>query len=908
MVTPKIMKQMKTMSFLKAFALLSGLTLLAGVSSCVKNIEDAVAGDGTVYAAIRQVDPEVKTSLAESVKVFWAQGDEILVYNADFSSSSLATARSAGASSEFELASEVPGGSFCAVYPASSSSASAGSDGYAVRTRSVVLSTQTAVADGFDPASAPMAAVKGSDGTLNFVNYASLLKFTLSGTGIASIVVEPNNAQAMLSGSFYMDAKDSDADGVLDTFLASDASSSDASASITLLPPAGSSEFAPGTYYVAVRPGVEVSGGLRLSSYDASGTLMRTLGSTANVTLNRGKIRSLGVLDAGSDLERIRACSMVTDAEQLSTRTLAPGIQHTDYRITLAANGSLPSAVSLMHVVRIDREKATAAGAKIRTMTAYNSCGVVYDGSDNTYTRQSIRNMMFCADTKEENVIFGTGASYNDSGKPYGPVHKDGDILYNTIKTATRPMVAVKADNTMYIGNQSNYESWSDAQKASYPNVNDGYYLSVNNGVLRSPSNTSRAGISAEGYTVRGTANGDIYFVVVDPAGYGTKSSSGATYMEVGAIMQALGCNRAAYGQSGTTTAMWVRNPQTHVFEPLGDGNFAGSPISAWGITVPGEYYSSVTDAIAGSTVVKSVNSSSQTTVRQGCTYTKLSLTMSQAYNNKSDLSGDDMGDQLNIWVLRVDPVASGMSMKVLMKNDSYTANASSFSASRLDDMAKAYATNNGKQPLVVCNGDFYSDSKVPRGPVHARGKGVKTSFYSGSDVPQQGQSFVGIRSDKTIYIGDKSEYSSSLVSTYPELLGAGLMFLKDGRLNPEYVASTGHWVGSESTYMGKYNWPGVSHPRTAIGYDADGIIYVIWADGRNAGVSKGASYVELCEFFKSLGCVRAVNLDGGKSTQFVLWSGSSYSILNDPRDEDKPNGTPVKWREIVDGIAFVED
>jgi len=243
------------------------------------------------------------------------------------------------------------------------------------------------------------------------------------------------------------------------------------------------------------------------------------------------------------------------------------------------------------------------------------------------------------------------------------------------------------------------------------------------------------------------------------------------------------------------------------------------------------------------------------------------------------------------------------------MKNDSYTANASSFSAARLDNMAKSYVTNTGKQPLVVCNGDFYSDSKEPRGPVHARGKAVKTSFYGGADLPQQGQSFVGIRSDNTIYIGDKSEYSASLLSKYPELLGAGLMFLKDGRLNPEYVAATGHWVGSEATYMGKYNWPGVSHPRTAIGYDADGVVYVIWADGRNAGVTKGASYVELCEFFKSLGCVRAVNLDGGKSTQFVRWtSGTSYSILNDPREEDKPNGTQVKWREIVNGIAFVED
>lgn len=895
------------------------LLLLPGLISCVKeNIEAASPADGnTIQASITQIEPEVKTTLAESVKVYWTAGDVIRIYNEDFSASATATAQSAGASSLFELNETVSGNTFCAVYPASATSPAGGSafsasaaasSGYALKSRHVIFSTQRAVANGFDPVSAPMAAIKGGEGSYSFVNYATLLKFSLSGNGIARVVVEGNKGTATLSGSFYMKAKDTDSDGVLDSFTAeADNKAVDASASITLLPPKGSSTFAPGTYYVAVRPDVTVTGGLRVTSYDASGNPLRTLANNSNVTLNRGKIRSLGSLAAGSDLERIQACSMVSSATQTSTRTLAPGIQQTDYNVTWAVNGSLPSVTSIMHMVRFDREKATAAGAKIRTMTPYAGHGVVYDGNDNQ-VRQSVRNIMICADSKEETVIFGTSGSENSGGKPAGMTKRDGIMLYDYDDSfGSRPMVAVRDNNNMYIGNYSNWTGWDNANKESYLDINDGKLLGVNNNAVRDISNTARYGITAEGYTVRGdnSTNGDIYFVVVDNNGSNT---NGATFKEVAAVLQSLGCYRAAFGQSASAAAMWARNPQTHILEPLGEGAFTGAPISAWGITIPGEKYSTVKDAIAGSSVVKSVNSSSETTIKTGCTYTKLNLTMNQGYNTKSDFSGWDMGDKLNIWVLRVDPKTSGLSLKVMMPNDSYTAGASSYSLSSLTNMAKAHKTNTGKQPQVIFNADFFNTStNCPKGPVHARGTAVRTSWTS---EEQQGRSFIGIKSDKTIFIGDKADYSASLISTYPELVGAGLMFLKDGKFNCSYVAYDGHWSGSgpEKTYMGNIDWPGVSHPRTAVGYDANGIIYVIWADGRNQNVTKGASYVELCELFKSLGCVRAVNLDGGQSTQFIKWvSGTDYSLLNDPRNDDKPVGTQ-NARKLPVGMAFIED
>ena len=902
----------------RAIALFAGLSFLMCVSSCVEEqvVEDHIKTKNTIHAGIQPVDPEAKTTLAESVKVHWALGDEVRVYNTDLSASVTGSAQSAGASSEFELTSPLAGSSFCAVYPASATSPAGGdafessatmpSSGYAVKTRHIVFSTQRALADGFDPASTPMAAIKGGSGTLTFVNYASLLQFTLSGSGIAKVVVEGNTGTAVLAGSFYVQAKDDNADGVLDVFsVENDPSAVDEATSITLLPPSGSSSFPAGTYYVSVRPDVTVTGGLRVTSYDASDNPMRTLANNSNVTLNRGKIRPLGSLAAGSDLERIQACGMVSSASQTSTRTLAPGIQETNYNVTWAVNGSLPSVTSIMHVVRFDREKATAAGAKIRTMTPYAGHGVVYDGNDNQ-VRQSVRNIMICADSKNETVIFGTSGSENNSGVPAGMTKRDGEMLYDyDVSFSSRPMVAVRANNNMYIGNYSNWSGWDDATKSSYLDINDGKLLGVNAGTLRDISNTARYGITAEGYTVRGdnTTNGDIYFVVVDNNG---EHTNGATFKEVAAVLQSLGCYRAAFAQSASAHGMWTRNPQNHVMEPLGEGAFDGSPISAWGITIPRESYASVHEAIAGCSVVKSVNSYTETTIKTGCTYTALNLTMAQSYTEPSN--SWDLGDKLNIWVLRVDPVASGLNLKVLMPGDTYTAGAGSFTTASLTNMAKAHKTNTGKQPRVIFNGDFFDTGNYkPKGPVHARGTAVKTTWQT--DL-QQGQAFIGIKNDKTVFIGDRSEYSSN-TSTYPELIGAGLMFLKDGKFNVSYVASDGHWAGASpaNTYMGNSTWPGVSRPRTAVGYDSTNkVVYVIWADGRNAGTTKGAAYVELCELFRSLGCDRAVNLDGGQSTQFLKWtSGTSYSLLNDPRNDDKPQGTQ-NARNLPVGLAFIED
>ncbi len=73
-------------------------------------------------------------------------------------------------------------------------------------------------------------------------------------------------------------------------------------------------------------------------------------------------------------------------------------------------------------------------------------------------------------------------------------------------------------------------------------------------------------------------------------------------------------------------------------------------------------------------------------------------------------------------------------------------------------------------------------------------------------------------------------------------------------------------------------------HPRTLVGITADGTIYLVVVDGR-AKESIGVTFRESAELLQALGCVDAINLDGGGSS--AMWIRSS-GIVNFPSDNKK--------------------
>lgn len=77
------------------------------------------------------------------------------------------------------------------------------------------------------------------------------------------------------------------------------------------------------------------------------------------------------------------------------------------------------------------------------------------------------------------------------------------------------------------------------------------------------------------------------------------------------------------------------------------------------------------------------------------------------------------------------------------------------------------------------------------------------------------------------------------------------------------------------------------TNPRSAVGIKADGTIVLYEVDGRQSSFSNGLSLYNLAVELKNMGCVSAVNLDGGGSSTFATrFPGtSSMTVTNSPSE-----------------------
>ncbi|MFQ6605819.1 MAG: phosphodiester glycosidase family protein [Fidelibacterota bacterium] len=82
-------------------------------------------------------------------------------------------------------------------------------------------------------------------------------------------------------------------------------------------------------------------------------------------------------------------------------------------------------------------------------------------------------------------------------------------------------------------------------------------------------------------------------------------------------------------------------------------------------------------------------------------------------------------------------------------------------------------------------------------------------------------------------------------------------------------------------------------HPRTAVGYRQNDDLVVVVVDGRQKE-SRGVSLEELAQIMIELGCVEALNLDGGGSSAMV----AAGELLNRPAGSDSE-------REVMSAIGI---
>jgi exopolysaccharide biosynthesis protein len=102
--------------------------------------------------------------------------------------------------------------------------------------------------------------------------------------------------------------------------------------------------------------------------------------------------------------------------------------------------------------------------------------------------------------------------------------------------------------------------------------------------------------------------------------------------------------------------------------------------------------------------------------------------------------------------------------------------------------------------------------------------------------------------------------------------------------------------VGGEDEPLVKNDFNTRRNPRTAVGRRADGTVLLVVADGRNREAA-GLSMRELQQVMAALGCVDAINLDGGGSTTMVVHG----EVVNHPSDNRKFD--PAGERPVANAV-----
>ena len=158
-------------------------------------------------------------------------------------------------------------------------------------------------------------------------------------------------------------------------------------------------------------------------------------------------------------------------------------------------------------------------------------------------------------------------------------------------------------------------------------------------------------------------------------------------------------------------------------------------------------------------------------------------------------------------------------------------------------EQANAAAEKRGYNVVASTNASYYNVSTgQPSGGFVMEGVNINGNS-AGNSYP-----FFAVLKDGTAMIGEKGTFSN-YADQIQEAVGGWTMLVWDGK--------------NVATDKSKY-------PRSTVGVKANGDVVLMVADGNQKPVSAGLTKVEQAEVMISLGCVAAVELDGGGSATYA--------------------------------------
>ncbi len=136
--------------------------------------------------------------------------------------------------------------------------------------------------------------------------------------------------------------------------------------------------------------------------------------------------------------------------------------------------------------------------------------------------------------------------------------------------------------------------------------------------------------------------------------------------------------------------------------------------------------------------------------------------------------------------------------------------------------------------------------------------------------------------------------HDAGIWASFPNIVGGAPVLVSDGEIVHNY-----------SIEQLPDSFAKERHPRTAIGINRKGIWTVAVVEGDNRENSIGMTIDELAQFMHELGCLYALNLDGGSSSTLVI----EGNLVNSPSGALSKNPEDLHGIEkpVSDAILFLE-
>ena len=120
---------------------------------------------------------------------------------------------------------------------------------------------------------------------------------------------------------------------------------------------------------------------------------------------------------------------------------------------------------------------------------------------------------------------------------------------------------------------------------------------------------------------------------------------------------------------------------------------------------------------------------------------------------------------------------------------------------------------------------------------------------------------------------GEESAYAAK----YDNILASGPVLIDENKSVDHEAYTKGMVDTAGGKPVGAFYTCTQRHPRTAIGTDKKGNVYLIVVDGRSKGNAEGVTIAELTKVCEWLGLRDALNLDGGASSS--MWSANEGTV-----------------------------